>query len=273
MRIFCFGYGYVAQQLAAYMQNEDVSICGTTTTVDKADNDRIFLFDAEHAMTAEGQKALAQASHVIISIPPDSSNADPAWRHYGQCLQGKWLGYLSTTGVYGDWQGQWVDENSPRNATEPRSLRRIEAEKLWLSVGANCFRLAGIYGPKRNVLQKIRAGDARCIYKENQYFSRIHSEDIAQILVAAMQQSLQGEVFNLCDNMPAPNHEVIAYGCELLGVESPPLIAIEDANLSPMAQSFYAANRRVKNDKIKKSLSVTLKYRTYKDGLASLLHS
>lgn len=266
MRLFCCGYGYVARYLA---QSFDGQVWGTSRSTGKAD----FVLSDDAALDAAGRDALAQATHVLVSIPPGQDGADAAWQHHADAIRGKWIGYLSTTGVYGDWQGEWVGESSALKATEERSVRRIKAERHWQALGATIFRLAGIYGPERNALQQVKAGTAKRIYKEGQYFSRIHVADIVQVLLAAIAQDARGEVFNLCDDAPAPSHEIVAYACGLLGGDAPPMQAYEEADLSAMAKSFYASNRRVRNEKIKFLLGVNLLYPSYIEGLASLLHS
>lgn len=182
-----------------------------------------------------------------------------------------WAGYLSTTGVYGDWGGAWVDEGSELRPNNERLKRRVAAEKEWRAHGGHVFRLAGIYGPTRSAIEDIRAGEARRIDKPNQVFSRIHVDDIAQTVVASMFAPNAGSVYNVCDDAPAPAHEVVEYGCRLLGVKPPPLIPFEQAELSPMGREFYAANRRVRNGKIKKELGISLYYPSYKEGLAQCL--
>lgn len=274
MRLFCFGYGYVAQFLTTHMREQGWHVAGTTRSAEKATEIGGFVLNNDTPLQGGGLTALEQATHVLISIPPDEQGMDAALRFHSDRLADKWIGYLSTTGVYGDWQGEWVDEDAPLRATEPRSVRRSNAEAIWRTqYGANIFRLAGIYGPGRNALKKIRSGTAQRVVKEGQYFSRIHVADIVQVLAAAIAQPSYAEIFNLCDDQPAPSHEVIAYGCNLLGVEPPPLVAFSEAQLSAMAKSFYASNRRVKNNKIKTALNVALRYPTYREGLASILHS
>ena len=240
-----------------------------------------FLLDFANPLDDTGITELKQATHVLVSIPPEEEGMDPVLRFHGADLASspnlQWVGYLSTTGVYGDSGGEWVDETTPPNPTQSRSIRRLQAETLWQEWGkaagipVDIFRLAGIYGPGRNVLEQIRAGTAQRVDKPGQYFSRIHVEDIARVLLAAMEKPA-GEIYNLCDDEPAPSHEVVAYGCWLLGVSPPPLVPFEEAQLSEMAKSFYAGNRRVRNGKIKEKLGVSLLYPTYREGLAQLLN-
>lgn len=187
--------------------------------------------------------------------------------------RGCWLGYLSTTGVYGDWDGAWVDENAELRGTGERLKRRIAAEKEWRAHGGHVFRLAGIYGPGRSVLEDLKAGTARRIDKKGQVFSRIHVADIAHIVFASMRRPSPGSTYNVCDDEPAPAHEVVAHGARLLGIKPPPLVPYEQAQLSPMGHEFYAANRRVNNEKIKRELGVSLIYPTYREGLAQCLQN
>lgn len=270
MHLFCFGYGYVARHLADTVRAEGGKVSGTSRT---GGNNGYFVLNDEMPMPPKGVEALESASHILISIPPGADGLDAAFRHHAAQMRGKpWIGYLSTTGVYGDWQGEWVDETSDLRATEPRSVVRIGAERRWLELGAHVFRLAGIYGPGRSVLDSIRSGTAQRIDKPGLVFSRIHVDDIVQALQASMTAAQPGEIYNICDDEAAPSHEVVAHGCALLGVEPPPLVPFEQAELSPMAQSFYRANRLVRNDKMKEKLGVQLRYPSYREGLASILH-
>jgi nucleoside-diphosphate-sugar epimerase len=187
----------------------------------------------------------------------------------------RWAGYLSTTGVYGDCGGAWVDEDSPLAPNVERARRRVEAEQAWRAAGLplHIFRLAGIYGPGRSAIDSVRAGTARRIVKPGQVFSRIHVEDIAQSVLASLDHPRPGAVYNLCDDDPAPPQEVIAYACRLLGVAPPPEIPWQQAlaTLSPMALSFYADSKRVRNDRMKAELGVTLAYPSYREGLRAIL--
>lgn len=270
MRLFCFGYGYVAQHLAAVCKGNGWDVQGTTR-MGTADT---LAFNGYAPLDAPGREALRDATHILVSIPPDMLG-DVVLRHHSVDVgNAKWIGYLSTTGVYGDWSGEWVDENSPLRATEPRSQNRIKAEKGWLKTSDKTvvFRLSGIYGEGRNALEQIREGTARRILKEGQYFSRIHVVDIVRLLWASMNAAEKSaKVYNLADALPAPSHEVVLVAAELLKVTPPPLTAFDDAELSPMAASFYAANRRVDGTRILRDLRMELCYPTYKEGLRSLL--
>lgn len=263
MRLFCFGLGYVAKALAAKLAASAWQIDGTTRSGGGG-----FAFSGNHALCAEGREALAGATHVLISIPPDAEGGDPAQALADEnLLYGKWIGYLSTTGVYGDWRGAWVDETSPLQTKEPRSISRKQAENFWYGKGASVFRLAGIYGPGRNAIVSLMKGQARRIHKPGQVFSRIHVDDIAIALAVAMAKDVRGAIYNLADDLPCSQADVVAYAAELTGMEPPPLIPFDEAGLSPMAQSFYAENRRVKNDRLKMLLGGALRYPSYKEGL------
>lgn len=185
----------------------------------------------------------------------------------------EWIGYLSSTAVYGNQDGDWVNEKSEIAPTSERGSKRAKAETQWLKlrriagIPINIFRLSGIYGPDRSALDTVQAGNARRIHKEGHAFNRIHIDDIVQVLIASMDQPSPGDIYNLADNDPEPSHELIKYACELLGISVPPIIDWEDADLSPMARSFYKDNKRISNQKIKDKLGITLKHPDYKSGL------
>ncbi len=224
--------------------------------------------------------ALAAASHLLVSAAPDAQG-DPMLAGFTDALDAarglSWIGYLSTTGVYGDHGGDWVDETTPLTPATKRGQMRVEAETAWQSYAAArdiplaIFRLAGIYGPGRGPFAKVRAGTARRIIKKGQVFSRTHVEDIAQVVEAAMNRPQSSGIFNVCDDDPAPPQDVIAYAAELLGRPVPPAIDFETADLTPMARSFYAESKKVRNTRIKEDLGVTLLYSDYRGGLRALL--
>jgi nucleoside-diphosphate-sugar epimerase len=229
-------------------------------------------------------RAVAAATHVLVSIPPDESAApaaDVALARLAPAIAAAhnilWLGYLSTTGVYGDRAGAWVDETSERRPGNARSRRRAAAEDAWLAlwrdrrVPVHVFRLAGIYGPGRSAIDQLRAGTAKRIDKPGQIFSRIHVEDIAGVLEASIARPRPGAIYNVADDAPAPAHEVVAHAAKLLGIAPPPLEPHDPERLSPMAREFYAETRRVRNERIKQELGVTLRYPDYKAGLAAIL--
>lgn len=280
-KLFCFGYGYSCDYLGHELEKSgEWALAGTTRTPEKKQVlcDRgieTHVFNYEHGLF-DVPSMLRGVTHLLLSAPPNE-DGDPAFFMHGDELAAlpslQWVGYLSTTGVYGDRNGEWVDENSSVNPTSQRGSRRLKAEEQWLSLyekqglPVHIFRLSGIYGPGRSALDSVRAGVARRINKPGHVFGRIHVEDIAQILMASMAKSNPGSVYNLCDDEPAPSHEVIAYACDLLRRPAPPMVNFDEANLAPMTRSFYMDNRRVRNNKIKEELGVTLKYPNYRAGL------
>jgi len=273
--LFCFGFGYCARVLAARLRAEGWGVAGTSRSLG-AD-------PGVHAFGPEApfqERWLEDVTHLLISIPP-SAEGDPVLQAAGAVLarrarQFDWAGYLSTTGVYGDHGGGWVDEDTPVHPSPGRSTWRANAEAGWLTLHrdhglpVHLFRLAGIYGPGRNALVNVRAGAARRIDAPGQLFSRIHVEDIATVLQASITQPHPGRIYNMCDNEPAAGADVMAYACTLMGVPAPPLIALKDADLGPMARSFYQDNRRVRNDRITHELGVRLAFPSYREGLAAL---
>ncbi len=283
-RLFCFGLGSSALALTALLKAEGWRIAGTCRSAEKAAllaarGIETYRFDGESPM-ADVAAALAGTTHLLISAPP-GANGDPVLRQHAADIATisslQWLGYLSTTGVYGDRQGAWVDESAPLEPSGARGQRRVAAEAGWLELwrrhglAVHLFRLAGIYGPDSNALATVRAGKAQRVDKPGQVFSRIHVADIAQVLRASMAKPNPGAAYNVCDDNPAAPEEVIRYACELLGVTPPPLVPFEVAQLSPMARSFYDDNKRVRNDRIKTELGVVLTYPDYKVGLQAIL--
>ncbi|GAB4354038.1 MAG: SDR family oxidoreductase [Kiloniellaceae bacterium] len=285
-RLFCFGLGFSARALARRLLGAGWAVAGTTRSAEKAaalraEGIEAFVFDRGHPLPSA---ALAGTTHLLVSIAPDEAG-DPALDVHGADIAAlpdlRWIGYLSTTGVYGDWQGAEVDETSELRGAKGRNRRRIEAEAAWLALHADpkgdqglpvhVFRLAGIYGPGRSALDQVRSGRARRIDKPGHLFSRIHVEDIAAVLQASIARPHPGRVYNVCDDEPAAAAEVTAYACKLLGVEPPPLIPLEAAELSPMALSFWEDNRLVSNRRLHEELGVTLAYPTYRAGLEAIL--
>ena len=285
-KLFCFGYGYTCDYLGHELVQggEPWELFGTTRDPDKrqalrARGVQVFNFDVEHPLP-DPLYVLEGVTHLVISTPPDD-DGDPAFLQHAEDIRRipslQWVGYLSTTGVYGDRNGGYVDETSELQPSSRRGSRRIKAEEQWLSLQktdglpVHIFRLAGIYGPGRSALDSVRAGVARRINKPGHAFGRVHVEDIVQVLMASMARPNPGAIYNVCDDEPAPSHEVIAYACELLGRKPPPLVDFEEANLAPITRSFYMDNRRVRNDKIKAELGVRLKYPDFRAGLRGCL--
>ena len=263
--LLIFGLGYTAQRIACAMREQGwrVDATGSAGNVDFGDEGAVI-------------QALSEASHVLSSVPPDrASGLDPVLDTYGASFGSAWYGYLSSTGVYGDAQGAWVDESTPTVAETGAGRRnaRAEADALWVRLGARVFRLPGIYGPGRSALDRVQDGRARRIDMPGQVFSRVHVDDIASGVVAALTSDAQAGAYNLGDDLPASGNAVTEHACHLLGIEPPPLETLEEANLSEMARGFYSENRRVANGKAKRVLGWRLSYPTYFEGLAGLLGS
>jgi nucleoside-diphosphate-sugar epimerase len=279
-RLFIFGLGYSGLEIARLAKAAGWSVAGTCTSEQKAaglraDGIEAHRFDGTAVLPAG---ALDGASHVLCTIAPGPTG-DPALRTCSRLLRGaRWLGYLSTTGVYGDHGGAWVDEETPATPGQPRSLSRLAAERAWQALGleagaaVDVFRLPGIYGPGRSAVDQVKAGTARRIDKPGQVFSRIHVEDIAGTVLMAITGAHAGAVYNVADDLPASTSDVVAFACDLLGRPAPPVIPWEQAapTMSAMARSFYAETRRVKNDRIKNALGVVLRYPTYREGLRAI---
>lgn len=281
-RLFCFGFGYTAAALADRLAADaTVQIAGTRTRgSDGAGGVGITAFAGDER-SRDVLDQLTGVTHVLVSIPPDLEG-DPALRCFGADLAAlpslEWVGYLSTIGVYGDCGGAWIDETAPLRPGNERSYRRVAAEQAWRTFAQTCgkrvqiFRLPGIYGPGRSAIDTLRQGTARRIVKPGQVFNRIHVDDIALTLHAAMLATgARHEVFNVCDDEPSPPQDVIAHAAELLGLPVPPEVPFSQAALSPMARSFYEECKRVRNDRIKQSLGVNLLYPTYREGLLAIL--
>lgn len=277
--LLSLGHGYSAAALARRLP--DWRIIGTTRRREKADRLRRRGIEALIWPGTDLEPAIRAASHVLVSVAPDDAG-DPVLREHAEALAAaaphlQWLAYLSTTGVYGDHQGGWVDESTPLAPTTERGRLRLLAENEWQGHAAKAglplhiFRLAGIYGPGRGPFEKVRNGTARRIIRENQFFSRIHVEDIGAVLAASIARPDPGAIYNVADDDPAPPEDVLTEAARLLGLPPPPEVAFEDAELSPLARSFYAESKRVRNDRIKRDLGVTLAYPDYRAGLAALL--
>jgi nucleoside-diphosphate-sugar epimerase len=283
-RLFIFGVGFTGEALARAVLADGWQVAGTSRSSEKCARLKALgidavPFDRAHALAPD---ALTGTTHLLSSVPPDE-RGDPvlasAYDALARLGRIAWQGYLSTTGVYGDRAGGWVDERSELRPVGERGQRRVAAEQGWLALGARTgtptqlFRLPGIYGPGRSPLDDLRAGTARRIDKPGQVFSRIHVDDIVRVLEASMAKPNPGAVYNVCDDEAAPPQDVIVEAARLLGVEPPPAIPFEQAILPPMARSFYDELKRVSNRRIKEELGVRLAYPTYREGLAALARS
>jgi nucleoside-diphosphate-sugar epimerase len=273
--LLSLGHGYSARALARLLVPQGWRVIGTTRNPAKAE---AFRREGVEPLLWPGglAPALAEATHILCSAAPDAAG-DPFLQAVPGIAEASvgWVGYLSTTGVYGDHDGGWVDETTPLTPQSDRGRQRVLAEGQWLATGlpVHIFRLAGIYGPGRGPFEKVRDGTARRIIKPGQVFSRIHVDDIAQALEASIRQPNPGAAYNVCDDNPAPPQEVIGYAAQLLGLPEPPAVPFEavEPTMTPMARGFYQESKRVRNDRIKDELGVQLLYPDYPAGLAALL--
>lgn len=284
-KLFCFGYGYVAEHLAKALKAQDPGweICGTTRDVEKLqkmrrDGVKAYIF-SDQAPLSDPLFTLDGVTHILMSIPPNSNGGIVFQSHARDILKissMQWIGMCSSTSVYGDRNGEWVDEDSEIRPTSERGTKRARAESAWLKmrriagIPINIFRISGIYGPGRSAIDTVRAGNPRRIDKPGHAFNRIHIDDIVQTMIASMGHPSPGDIYNLADDDPVQSHELVAYACELLGRTPPPIIPYAEADMAPMARSFYKENKRVKNNKIKEKLGIELKYPNYRVGLDSI---
>ena len=279
-KLLIFGCGYSAQAFVRRL-GRGWQVTGTTRDPDKIVRLKDQGIDAQLWPGGDLRPALDDATHLLLSIAPDT-DGDPVVAAYGDTVAKaaphlRWVGYLSTTGVYGDHDGGWIDEMTPLEPTTRRGRVRLMAERQWQAIAGasglplHIFRLAGIYGPGRGPFEKVRNGTARRIIKENQYFSRIHVDDIASVLAASVARPDPGAIYNLADDDPSPPEDVLSEAARLLGLPEPPEVRFEEAEMTPMARSFYAESKRVRNDRIKRDLGVTLRYPDYRTGLRALM--
>ncbi len=254
-RIFIFGLGYTASRIATALEAVGWEVISTGRNGTLA-------FDDSGAV----RLALADADQVLSSVPPGGEGIDPVLASYGADLGGKGLIYLSSTGVYGDCGGAWVDESAPTGTG--RRTARAEADAAWLERGARVLRLPGIYGPGRSALERVESGTAHRIDLPDQVFSRVHVDDIVSAAVLAL--AVPGGAYNVADDLPCSQNAVIEEACRLLRLEPPPLLSLDQAGLSPQARAFYAENRRVSNRKARRELGWKPRYPSYREGLAAL---
>ena len=277
-RLLSLGHGYSARALAARLVPEGWHIVGTTRSADKMAEIAATGVEPVQWPGSDLAPLIAEFPNILISAGP-SPHGDPILAQLRDTIARaasgiRWLGYLSTTGVYGDRNGGWVDEHTALTPSTSRGQARVAAEAAWQAIPdlpLHVFRLAGIYGPGRGPFAKVRNGTARRIIKQGQVFSRIHVEDIASGLELSLNAPNSGAIYNMCDDAPAPPEDVIGHAAELLGMPVPPAVAFEDAEMTPMARSFYAESKRVRNDLIKRELGWVPRYPDYRSGLAALL--
>ncbi len=282
-RLLCIGMGYSATAVARLLAAEGWSVAGTSRTdagasAIAASGFAGQVFDGV-AVSPELVGAIEAATHLLVSVAPGQV-VDPVLAacrdHLARTQKLSWIGYLSTVGVYGDTGGDWVDEDTPPNPRQERTIRRVHAERAWLEFGVvthrtvQIFRIAGIYGPGRNPLLNLMDGSAQRIVKPGQVFNRIHVADIASGVVAGIKRGKPGRIYNLTDDEPAAPDDVVVCAARLLGMAPPPPVPFAEATLSPMAASFYADNRRVRNNRLRSELAVDLSYPNYRVGLAAL---
>jgi nucleoside-diphosphate-sugar epimerase len=285
--LFCFGLGYSAAVLARRVLAEGWRVSGTCRDPRKAEalrREGVAVHGFDTARPLQDMEALAGVTHLLSSVPPDGTG-DPAIAAHGDDIVRlggglQWIGYLSTTGVYGDQQGRWIDERCPPQPISEGSRQRLVAENQWLALGqrlgipAHVFRLPGIYGPGgRSQIDALKAGRAHRIVKPGQVFNRIHVEDLAGVLLASMHARAGAPIYNVADDEPAPADEVVVHAARLLGIAPPPEIAFEAADMPPFAAHFYAECKRIRNTLIKEELGVTLRYPTYREGFAAIASS
>jgi nucleoside-diphosphate-sugar epimerase len=269
MQLLALGCGYVATALAKQLAARGIATLGTARSP-----------EACAALAQQGITAIQwpgadidppAGAAWLTSVPPDGEGCPVFRAFHGRTSGASWIGYLSTTGVYGDLGGRWAFEDTPRDPLSREAINRARAEDQWRSAGAHIFRLPGIYGPGRSQLERVREPGARRIVKPGQVFSRAHRDDIASALALSIEHPRSGAIYNICDDEPAPADEVLAHAAELLGLEPPPAIAFEDADLSPAAQRFYSECKRVSNAQAKAELNWLPKYPTYREGLRACL--
>lgn len=275
-KMLIFGYGYVASALSEDLHNFE--IVATSRSGKKSNKAKIIDFTSEAI-----EKELKDTTHIISTIAPDNEVGDPVLDHFKEAIKKapklKYIGYLSASSVYGNHDGEWVDEESKLNLKSIRGKRRYKAEQAWQNLSDEKkvplvrFRIAGIYGKNKNVLENLKNGNAKSIYKENHTFNRIHIDDIISSIKSSINQDKESEIYNLADDLPSTQYEVYEFGAKLIGIEAPKRIPYKEADLSPMAQEFYSQNKKISNKKLKKKLGIKLKYPTYKEGLKSLIES
>jgi nucleoside-diphosphate-sugar epimerase len=286
INIFCFGFGQVAKNFIKKINTQNIKI---NLTVTSRESSRRKFFDgieydsfqfSQDSFDTNLIKNLESSNYILVSIAPVNSE-DIVIKKFQNIFEEKkikWLTYLSATSVYGDHKGEWVDEKSKTNPTSSTGLQRLEAEKLWIKLAKNqnlpiqIFRLSGIYSHESNILKRLKSGDAKIIKKENQFFSRIHVEDIAEVLFKSLEQFKAKEIYNISDDRPASSEELILYGSKLLNIEPPAIIELKSIE-SEMLKNFYKDSKKVNNKKMKDFFNFKLKFSTYVEGLNNIYNN
>lgn len=272
--LFCFGYGYVAQNLARHLAGHASEIPSYIQGTTRDGLDGTLAFGDTQGVTEALRRS--EVTHLLISIPPQETG-DPVLQHYADVIQTlpalRWVGYLSSTAVYGDHQGEWVTESSKTHPTSPQGIERLKAETQWLAMNlpVHIFRLAGIYGPGRSMIDRMKAPTAVRIDHPGHVFSRIHVQDIIHILMCAMDSPTSHQIYNMSDDLPASYREVMEYICDLMGREYPPLVPVLDPAVSPGMRTYFQESKKVSNAKVKEAFGISLRYPTFREGMAALI--
>jgi nucleoside-diphosphate-sugar epimerase len=268
--LLCFGFGFSAQAMSRRLNRDEWQVTGTSRSLQGAAS--ITALGFEGLQFDDFKTIPSTVTHIVSSVPPDAEG-DPVLRRFADLLARPydWIAYLSTTGVYGNHGGGWVNEDTPLTPNTERGTRRVLAEQEWSKYSAHIFRLAGIYGPGRNVILNLRDGTAKRVIKPGQIFSRINVDDIAGVLQASMAKPNPGRAYNVADDEPCPPQDVVEYAAKMLGLPVPPDVPFEEAQLSAMARSFYEDSKRVSNERVKRELGYQFKYPNYRDGLKGLV--
>jgi nucleoside-diphosphate-sugar epimerase len=273
-KLLIFGYGYVGRALSKNLANYEIISTSRNPQISK----KIKILEFKYQ---DIKNEINNVTHIISTIPPNNIIGDPVLREFADLIRNaphlKYICYLSATSVYGNHNGDLVDENTNLKIENERANIRYQAELDWINLGKTLnittiiMRLSGIYGPGRNILDKIKDRSIQYVYKKDHFFSRIHIDDIISALTLSLEKDKNSNIYNLSDDLPAPQHEVIEYGAKLLNIKLPAIIDFEDANLSLMMKEFYMSNKKISNKKIKDQLELKLKYDSYIEGLKSLM--
>ena len=286
MNIMCFGFGQVAKNFIRKINSENLKINLTITSREKSDKKSFDDLDYESFQFSENSfdkkliENLEYSNHILVSIAPVNGE-DIVIKNFKNIFDNskiKWITYLSATSVYGNHNGDWVNENSKTNPTSINGINRLNAEKSWLnlaekkSLPLQILRLSGIYSNQNNILARLKTGNAKIINKKNQFFSRIHVEDIANVLFKSLQNFKSKEIYNVSDDKPTSSQELILHGSKLLNIETPKVVDLSTIE-SEIIKNFYKDSKKVNNKKMKEFFNYKLKYSTYVEGLDHILNN